>query len=49
MKGKSMERTKNGSLGRSVSIIGIGATPCGNVAKDEPIKDLTEAIDRFMK
>ena len=37
-----MERTKNGSLGRSVSIIGIGATPCGNVAKDEPIKDLTE-------
>lgn len=37
-----MMRMKNGQLARSVSIIGIGATPCGNVTKDEPIKDLTE-------
>lgn len=37
-----MYKTKSGALDRSVSIVGIGTTPCGNVMTDEPIKHWTE-------
>ena len=37
-----MEKTTSGRLGRSVSIVGVGCTPCGNVMTDEPIKHAVE-------
>lgn len=37
-----MKKFESGSLARSVSIIGVGATPCGSVLKDGTIRDLTE-------
>ncbi len=37
-----MIKTRSGQLGRSVSIVGIGVTPCGDVMEHEPIKYLTE-------
>ena len=35
-------KKSSGHLGRSVSIIGVGHSPCGNVLESEVIKDLTE-------
>lgn len=37
-----MLKTSSGRLGRSVSIVGVGCTPCGFVLEHEPIKYLTE-------
>lgn len=35
-------KTTSGHLNRSVSIIGVGYSPCGNVLESEPIKNFTE-------
>jgi acetyl-CoA C-acetyltransferase len=37
-----MIKTSSGQLGRGVSIVGIGCTPCGDIMEHEPIKHLTE-------